>query len=79
MRSQIEWRVSIGGDGPVISIPSRTRPSFGESEGVRRSALPWRKIGSGREVEEQGGGGVGASGVGSIPETIMCCIAPALE
>ena len=83
MRSQIEWGASLSSDGPVRRILSRTRPDaddgrFGESDGVRRSALPWRKMGFGGEVEERGGD-VGACGVGSIPEATMSCIAQELE
>ena len=75
--------MSLGSDGPVRSILSRTGPDagdgmFSESEGARRSALPWRKMGSGGEVEGRGGD-VGASEVGSIPEVTMSCVAPGLE
>ena len=75
--------MSLGSDGPVRRILSRTRPDagdwrFGESDVVKRSTLPSRKIGSGGEVEERGGD-VGACGVGSIPEATMSCIAQELE
>ena len=75
--------MSLGSDGPVRCIPSRTRPdaddgTFGESEGVSGSALPWRKMGYGGEVEERGGD-VGASVVGPILEATMSCIMLALK
>ena len=62
-------RKCVDRDGPVRSILSRTGPEAGDGrsgklEDVRRSALSWRKIGSGGEVEGEGGGDVAASGVG---------------
>src|SRR6266702_200449 len=69
----------VGGMLSSTGLDEAENGRFGTPEGVRRSALCWREMAAGGEVDERGEADVEVSGVGwgiVIPEQTMPRIAP---